>query len=118
MAPIDDAIAAFESQEPGEKLTLQACADEYGVERSTLGQRIRGRTRPIEAKATSQQKLNSRQEMELVEYIGDLTKRGLPPTREMIQNFASEVALGWTPTATLLTHTQSTSSTLISYTTR
>jgi hypothetical protein len=92
MAPIDDAIAAFESQEPGEKLTLQACADEYGVERSTLGRRIRGRTRPIEAKATSQQKLNPRQEMELVEYIGDLTKRGLPPTREMIQNFASEVA--------------------------
>jgi hypothetical protein len=30
--------------------------------------------------------------MELVEYIGDLTKEGLPPTRQMIQNFASEVA--------------------------
>jgi hypothetical protein len=92
MAPIDEAIAAFESQKPGEQLTLQACANKYSVERSTLGRRIRGQTRPIEAKATLQQKLNPQQEMELVGYIGDLTRRELPPTREMIQNFASEVA--------------------------
>jgi hypothetical protein len=92
MAPIDNEIAAFESQKPGEKLTLQACANKYSVERSTLGRRIRGQTRLIEAKATSQQKLNPQQEIELIEYIRNLTKRGLPPTREIIQNFASEVA--------------------------
>jgi hypothetical protein len=92
MAPINKAIAAFESQKPGKQLTLQACANKYSVEHSTLGQRIRGQTCPIEAKATAQQKLNPQQEMELVVYIGDLTRRGLPPTREMVQNFASEVA--------------------------
>jgi hypothetical protein len=94
MALIDDAIAAFKSQKPGEQLTVQACANKYTVECSTLGRRIRGQTRPIEAKATSQEKLNPQQGMELVEYIGDLTKRGLPPTREMIRNFASEIAQG------------------------
>jgi hypothetical protein len=92
MAPIDDAIAAFESQKLGEQLRLQVCASKYSVERSTLGRRIRGQTRPIKAKATSQQKLNPQQEIELVEYIGDLTRKELPSTREMIQNFASEVA--------------------------
>jgi hypothetical protein len=58
MALIDDAIAAFELQEPGEQLTLQAYANKYGVEHSTLKQRIQDPTYSIEAKATSQQKLN------------------------------------------------------------
>ena len=37
-------------------------------------------------------KLNLQQELEHVEYINILTKRGLPLTRKMIQNFASCVA--------------------------
>jgi hypothetical protein len=36
-----------------------------------------------------QQLLSSQQEEELVEYIGALTACGLPPTRAIIQNFAS-----------------------------
>jgi hypothetical protein len=40
----------------------------------------------------NQQLLNPQQEMELVRYIKRLTKRGLPPTRDMIRNFSSEVA--------------------------
>jgi hypothetical protein len=38
-----------------------------------------------------QQKLNPHQETELAEYIGDFKKREIPPTRGMIQDFASEV---------------------------
>jgi hypothetical protein len=92
MAPIDDAIAAFKLQDPDAQLSLQAISDQYGVERSTLGRRVRGVTRPKQVKAAAQQHLNPQQELELCAYIEDLTKQGLPPTRAMIQNFASKVA--------------------------
>ncbi|KAF1975308.1 hypothetical protein BU23DRAFT_409832, partial [Bimuria novae-zelandiae CBS 107.79] len=39
-----------------------------------------------------QQKLTPQQEEELVQYIKRLTERHMPPTREMIQNFASTIA--------------------------
>ncbi|KAF1975280.1 hypothetical protein BU23DRAFT_458978, partial [Bimuria novae-zelandiae CBS 107.79] len=80
------------------------------------------------------------QEEGLVEYIRGLTARGLPPTRAIIQNFASNIlksmserarfrvlltatitilslnrALAWTLYATRLTYNVSTSYTLTSY---
>jgi hypothetical protein len=61
MAPIDNAIGAFEFHKPGEQLTLQTCVDKYGVEHPTLGQRIRDQICPIEAKAALQQKFNPQQ---------------------------------------------------------
>jgi hypothetical protein len=39
MDPIDKAIEDLNSREPGEKFTLQQVADQYGVNRSTLGRR-------------------------------------------------------------------------------
>ena len=36
--------------------------------------------------------LNHRQEKELVKYINDLCVRGLPPTRALLRNFASEIS--------------------------
>jgi IS30 family transposase len=92
MAPIDDAIAAFESQDPEEKLSLREISKKFGVVRSTLTRRVQGQTRPKEVKALQQQLLSPQQEIELCLYIEHLTKQGLPPTRAMIQNFASEVA--------------------------
>jgi transcriptional regulator with XRE-family HTH domain len=72
--------------------SLKEVADKYGVDRSTLGRRWRGVTRSKEEGYASQQALSPQQEIELVQYIERLTKRGLPPTREMIRNFSSEVA--------------------------
>jgi hypothetical protein len=92
MAPIDDAVAAFELQEPNEQLSPRAIAEKFGVERSTLGRRVRGSTRPQQVKAVDQQLLNPQQELELCVYIGDLTDQGLAPTRAMVQNLASTIA--------------------------
>ncbi|KAF1955927.1 hypothetical protein CC80DRAFT_414460 [Byssothecium circinans] len=92
MAPIDDALTANKSLEPGEHFSYRAIARQFNVPHSTLSRRHQGRQRPREAKDTDQHKLNPQQELELVSYIKDLTKRGLPPTREMIQNFASSIA--------------------------
>jgi hypothetical protein len=85
-------LTAIELLEPGEKFTYQAIADQFGVQRSTLSQRHQGRQSTLEAQRINQQKLNPQQGLELVSYIEDLTKRGLPPTREMIQNLASMIA--------------------------
>jgi hypothetical protein len=80
MAPIDDAIAAFESEGPEERLTLRALSEKFGIEQLTLGRRVQGVTRPKPVKAAEQQRLSLQQEVELCLYIEDLTKQGLPPT--------------------------------------
>jgi hypothetical protein len=92
MAPIDDAIAAIDARESEDDSTLTKIADEFVVDRSTLGRRCKGATTTREAGYASQQKLNPQQESELVAYIEELTKRALLPTRAMIRNFALEVA--------------------------
>src|SRR3954465_12671011 len=92
MGAIKEAIEEIESLEPGEKFSYQAIANKYGVHRVTLSRRHQGLQAPRETQATHQLKLNPQQELELVRYIEGLTKRGLPPTREMIRNFSSEVA--------------------------
>jgi hypothetical protein len=84
MAAIDDAIAAIELREPGEHFSYRAIATQFGVDCTTLSRRHRGCQTSQEAQRTQQQKLNPQQEEELVRYIEDLTKRALPPTREMI----------------------------------
>jgi hypothetical protein len=71
---------------------LKEIADKHGVDRSLLGRRWRGVTRSKEEGYAGQQFLSLQQEIELVRYIEKVTKRGLPPTREMIRNFSSEVA--------------------------
>lgn len=38
------------------------------------------------------QALSPPQELQLIQYIKELNKHGLPPTNEMIHNFASEIA--------------------------
>jgi hypothetical protein len=80
MAPIDDAIAAFESQGPEKQLSLRALSKKFSVKQSTLGRRVRGVTRPKSVKAAEQQRLSLQQEVELCLYIEDLKKQGLPPT--------------------------------------
>lgn len=92
MGPIDKAVEDIKLQEPGEQLSYRKVAAKHGVDRSTLARRCKGIQAPMAAKAINQQKLSPQQELELVRYIEDLTKRGLPPTREMIRNFASHVA--------------------------
>jgi hypothetical protein len=92
MAPIDDALAELESLEPGENFSYIKIAAKHGVVRSTLTRRHQGLVRPTQTKNANQQKLTLQQEQELVRYIKRLTERHTPPTREMIQNFASTIA--------------------------
>jgi hypothetical protein len=91
MDPIQAAIEDYESQEPGER-SVQKVADKHGVWRSTMQRRMDGQIVPRTEHTTNTRKISPQQEDELVLYIESLTARGLPPTRAMIQNFASDIA--------------------------
>jgi len=92
MDPIQAAIEELESHELGDRLSYTKLAAKYNVDRSTLSRRHQGLQAPRKTQASHQLKLSPKQELELVRYITKLTKQGLPPTREMIRNFSSEVA--------------------------
>jgi hypothetical protein len=91
MSPIDDALASLESLKPGESINYTQVANKYGCDRSTLSRRHRGVQGTVAKKIENTQLLNRTQEKELVKYIDGLCERGLPPSRQMIRNFASEI---------------------------
>ncbi|KAF2625781.1 hypothetical protein BU25DRAFT_345430, partial [Macroventuria anomochaeta] len=67
-------------------------AEAYGVPQSTLQERING-CQPNAIAHQQPQQLTPEQEQFLhVKYIKGLTEQHLPPTRQMIQNFATEIA--------------------------
>jgi hypothetical protein len=92
MDAINAAIEAIESRKPDASFSYRAVAKQFGVDRMTLSRRHRGAQQTVAAKHKEQQLLNPQQEAELVVYIERCTERGLPPTREMVRNFASAVA--------------------------
>jgi Tc5 transposase DNA-binding domain/DDE superfamily endonuclease len=92
MGSIEAALAAIESLGLGESINYAKIAKEYRANRSTLSRRHRAKTQPRKVKAINQQRLSPQQEQELIRYIKKLTERGLPPTRQMIQNFAASIA--------------------------
>jgi hypothetical protein len=62
------------------------------VSRETLRRRHQGLQDTHTGTSQQQQNPSPQQEKELVQYIKEITKQGLPPTRTIIQNFASAVA--------------------------
>ncbi|KAF2022895.1 hypothetical protein EK21DRAFT_82064 [Setomelanomma holmii] len=92
MSPIEEALAEIKLQEQGDDFSYTKIAAKHGVVCSTLIRRHRGETTTTQAKNLNQRNLQPQQEIELVRYIEDLSRRRLPPTREMVQNFASQIA--------------------------
>jgi hypothetical protein len=92
MAAIDAALAALESLEPGQDFEYSAYAKKYGCSQTTLSRRHRKVQEARTTKLANGRLLNTVQEQQLVQYIKDLCARGLPPSRPMIRNFASDIA--------------------------
>jgi hypothetical protein len=92
MGPIEKAIKAMELRELGDDIPASKYAAKYNVDQVTLRRRWRGVQAPRETKNLAQQNLAPQQELGLVEYIKELTDLGIPPTRDMVQNFGSAVA--------------------------
>jgi transcriptional regulator with XRE-family HTH domain len=89
---LEDALEAVRAADAAGQLSYQEIAKKYGVERSTLSRRHRGVTRTVQHKYEDQQQLTHNEELELVSYIDSLCRDYLPPTRDMIRNFASTIA--------------------------
>jgi hypothetical protein len=88
---MDEAIEALERGGEGEEIGYVAIAKRFGVDESTLRRRHQGKCNTCVEAAQERKYLSTQQEEELVKYIKGLTSKGLPPTRAMIQNFASVV---------------------------
>jgi hypothetical protein len=102
MTRIDEAIAAINSAGPEGQLSYRAAAEKFGVNRVTLARRHRKQTQPHDAAQHQTRLLTPQQEAELVKYIQDLTKRALPPNRDMIKNFVRTIAR-WEPSDSWVT---------------
>jgi hypothetical protein len=89
---LEEALQDCNTFESEDQIPWSKIAEKHGVVRSTLTRTYRRETRSREEQAIAQQKLTPQQEAELVKYIEELTGRRIPPTREMIRNFASAVA--------------------------
>jgi transposase len=92
MNPIQEAIADIESRESGDNFSYREVAKKFNLDRKTLSRWHQGKQTTNAASGEAQRHLNPQQEQELVRYIARCTRRGLPPRREMLQNFASAIA--------------------------
>ena len=89
MNPIQEAIEEIESREPGDHFTYTEVARRYNIDRRTLARRHQGVTGP---RGLPHRSLHPQTEIELRNYCKTLTERRLPPSRLMIQRFASGLA--------------------------
>lgn len=92
IASINKALKYLKSLSPREDFEYTKVAAKFGVDRSTLSRRHRGLTQPRATSYNDRRNLTTTEEAELVRYMEGLSERHMPPTRDMIQNFASSIA--------------------------
>jgi helix-turn-helix, Psq domain len=81
-------ILAIEAIQMNQKLTPSAAAKIYNVPRSTLRDRIKGRT-PLHERRPPAQKLTDLEEIVLLRYILDLDERGFAPRLASVEDMAN-----------------------------
>ena len=75
-----------------DKPNFLGTAKKYGLVGSTLRRRYQGKTMSrVAANSEYRQNLTFAQEEVLIGQINRLTDRGLPPTNQMVRNFAEEI---------------------------
>jgi hypothetical protein len=89
---MEEALAECDTYGSDKKIPWTRIAENHGVVRSTLTRKHRGETRSVHDAHLALRNLSPQEEAELINYIEQLTADHLPPTREMVQNFASNIA--------------------------
>jgi hypothetical protein len=89
---IEEALAELDALDSSEEVCYATIARKHGVARSTLSRKHRGVSGSRAEASLARRKLQLEQKAELVNYIEGLTERKLTPTREMVQNYASDIA--------------------------
>jgi hypothetical protein len=74
------------------KPNYAALARKYELERTTLAKRHQGKTTSREQfQSNKHQCLTNAQERVLIDQINRLANRGIPPTNQLVKNFAEEM---------------------------
>jgi hypothetical protein len=81
---LEDALKDARAANARGELCYQKIADAHGVDRSTLSQYHRGVRGTMQQKIKQQQNLTPHEGLELVDYIDQLCREHVPPTRDMI----------------------------------
>ena len=90
--PLDKALENLSIQDVP---NVNQTAKTFGVVESTLRRRWKGiSTSRQEASSLYKQRLTKAQEDALISQINRLTDRGMPPTTNMVKNFAEEIIEG------------------------
>jgi len=88
----DDMKKALAEIESSSKPNYTEIAQKHGLVLSTLLRRVQGKTTSrAEFQSQVHQCLTNAQERVLINQINRLTKRGIPPTSQMVKNFAEEM---------------------------
>ena len=84
--------AALASLELSDSINYAQTAREYGVDPTTLRRRHKGKqVSRHQAAFESKSLLTETQEQVLISHIKRLSERGIPPTPQMVRNFAAEI---------------------------
>lgn len=87
--------AALEDLKSQDSVNYAAAARKWDISSTTLRRRHQGKsTSRADANSKYRQRLTNVQEDTLLEYIDSLTRRNLPPTSQIVQNLAEELAGG------------------------
>jgi hypothetical protein len=86
---MEKALEDLELHKAEAEFSIRKTAERYGLSRTTLQ---RNTTRTNAEEAEHRKNLITQQEKELVTYIQGLTSKDLPPTRNMLWNYACVVA--------------------------
>ena len=87
-----DMQKALDELRASSKPNISHIAEKYDLTRSTLSLRVRGiTTSRAEFQSERHQCLTNAQERVLINQINRLTERGIPPTSQMVKNFAEEI---------------------------
>ena len=94
MAPVDEAAMALALAELAlqDEPNINGTANKHGLSRTTLRARFYSIHRSrAEAASLYSRNLTDAQEEVLIGHINRLTNRGIPPTTQMVRNFAEEI---------------------------
>ena len=91
MDSIEAALEYLGPLKPGLSFNYVLVARKFGVNRLTLSRRHKGIQGPKSKQYEKQQLLNHQQEKELVQWINQLSRRGLFISHAMLRNFAFNV---------------------------
>lgn len=89
---MEEALAELDALDSNNDICYAEIAKKHSVARSTLSRKHRGVSGSRAEPGLARRNLQPEQEAELVKYIEALTERKLPPTREMVQIYASDIA--------------------------